>query len=211
MIKRPLVTLLYEDARGQISGFGLHRLIVASVWDKVGGGAERFLLEKALEPRCMKGVERIIAVCRDDLENIARDGRQVAAIVDEDVIREKLNAPASASVPEVADRLRARCPASVREQLAVFIIQRNTETVLRATRDCINEQGLDLLEAGLVDRALRKELLARDQVLNRAAQQTHSLVRQCILTKVPSLSALITWLSESYRQSSKPGGQLQPS
>jgi len=211
MIKRPLVTLLYEDARGQIPGFGLHKLIVASVWDKVGGNAERFVLEKALDYRCMKGVERIIAVCRNDLENIARDGRQVAAIVDEDVIREKLRMPASASVTEIADRLRDECPPSVREQLVVFVLQRNTETVLRATRDCINEQGLDLLEAGLVDRALRKELLARDQVLNRVAQQAHAPVRHCILTKVPSLSALVAWLSESCGQLAKHSGNIRPS
>lgn len=152
----------------------------------------------------MKGVERIIAVCRNDLENIARDGRQVAAIVDEDVIREKLNLPASASVTEIANRLRDQCPPSVRERLVVFVLQRNTETVLRATRDCVNEQGLDLLETGLIDRALRKELLARDQVLSRVAQQSHSSVRQCILTKVSSLSALVTWLSESCGQLTKP-------
>ena len=196
MSSRPLVTLLYEDARGQLREFGLHKLIVASVWDQVGEAQERHLLERALESRCMKGVERILTVCREDLADIARDGRKVAAVVDEDVIREKLNLSTAASVEEIKEQIRGECPPSARHQLAVFVLQRNTETVLAATRDCARECRAEL-DPSLVERALRKESLARDLLLSRFATQAQAAVRQCVLKKVPSLGDLVAWLCQT--------------
>ena len=196
MISCPAVTLLYEDARGQRLEFGLHRLIVASVWDRADGSWERHHLEKALAYRCTKGVERVLTVCREDLADIARDGHKVAAVIDEDVVREKLRLPTSASVAEIEQHIRSQTPEAVRDQLAVFVLQRNTETVLCAARDCARECRAEL-DPKLVERALRKEPLARDLMLIQFAAQVQIPVRQCILKKVPSLGDVVNWLCKT--------------
>lgn len=198
--KYALVTLLYEDARSQVFEPGLHKLIVSSVWDTMGSGAERFVLEQSLDARCMKGVDRILAVCQSDLADIAGDGRRVAAVVDEDVIRKKLKMSPTTSVPQIVEQIRSKCPESARGQLSVFVLKWNTETVLQAARDCASGLSFDLLDPDLVKRALDKELLARDQVLGRVAQQNQAAIRACILERVPALKDLVSWISEVIKE-----------
>jgi hypothetical protein len=195
MSRRPKVTVLYEDSRGQRSEFGLHRLVVAAVWDREGFTGPRHELERALEHRCMRGVDQVLRCCREDLEDIARDGRKVAAVVDEDVIRDKLQLPPSATVAEISEAVCALCPQSVRAQVSVWVLSRNTESVLKAARDCVKEHRVDSPTDEQIERALRKEQLARDQVLSGVAKESHVKVRRCIEAKIPGLQGLVQWLA----------------
>lgn len=195
MSRRPKVTILYEDGRGQRSEFGLHRLVTSSVHDQDAVTAPYHELASALEHRCQKGVDQVLRSCREDLSDIARDGRKVAVVVDEDVIRDKLRLPQSATIPQVSEAIRRLCPADVQTQVAVFVVSRNTESVLQAARDCVKEHRAQGPADELFDRALRKDQLARDQVLSGVAKESHQKVRRCIQQKVPGLGDLVQWLS----------------
>jgi hypothetical protein len=195
MSRKPKVTILYEDARGQQLEFGLHRLVLSAVLDREGVSLPYYELAKAIEHRCQKGVERVLSVCREDLEKIAGDGRKVAVVVDDDVIRDKVQLPASATIPDVAETIRALCPESVRAQVAVYVLSRNTESVIKAARDCVKEHRLDSPTEEQIQRALSKDRLARDQVLSGVTKDTHAKVRSCIEKKVPGLGELVIWLS----------------
>ena len=195
MSRRPKVTVLYEDARGPRTEFGLHRLVLSAVLDREGVSVPHYELAQALEHRCQKGVDQVLRCCREDLTDIARDGRKVAVVVDEDVIRDKLRLPPSATLDEVAAKILALCPESVCSQVSVHVLARNTESVLKAARDCVKEHRLDSPTDEQIEQALRKDPLARDQVLSGVAKDTHVKVRRCIETKLPGLGKLMTWLA----------------
>ena len=194
MSRRPKVTVLYEDSRGPRTEFGLHRLVLSAVRDRESVSVPHYELAQALEHRCQKGVDQVLRCCREDLTDIARDGRKVAVVVDEDVIRDKLLLPPSATLDEVAANILALCPESVCSQVSVHVLARNTESVLKAARDCVKEHRLDSPTEEQIERALRKDQLARDQVLSGVAKETHVKVRRCIETKVPALGKLVSWL-----------------
>ena len=197
MSAAPRVTLLYEDSRSQLRDPGLHRLIAATVWDRLKGveaPPARYELERRLGHRCMKGVDRVLAVIGADLEDIAQGGQHVAAVVDEDVIRDKLGLAPSATVADVERAICARVPVALRDRFGVFVIERNTESVLRAGSDCASHTQAERPDEGLLERALRKDLLARDQLLSRWAKAEAWRVRDCMAKKIPALGALVDWL-----------------
>lgn len=194
MSRKPKVTILYEDARGQRNEFGLHRLVISAVRDDDAITAPYHELAAALEHRCQKGVDQVLRTCREDLPDIARDGRKVAVVVDEDVIRDKLRLKPCATLPQVAQAIRALCAADMAPHIEVFVLSRNLESVLKAARDCVKEHRAEGPTDELFDRALCKDQLARDLVLSGVAKETHAKVRRCILHKISGLSDLVQWL-----------------
>ena len=58
MSRKPKVTILYEDARGQRNEFGLHRLVISAVRDDDAITAPYHELAAALEHRCQKASTR---------------------------------------------------------------------------------------------------------------------------------------------------------
>ena len=195
MSRRPKVTILYEDARGPRTEFGLHRLVLAAVRDSDDITAPHHEVASALEHRCQKGIEQVLRTCRENLTDLARDGRKVAVVVDEDVLRDKLKLPPGTALQAVKENIVTLCPEQVRPQVAVFVLSRNTESVLKAAQTCVQEHRADTPSAEQFERALRKDLLARDQVLSGVAKETHVKVRRCIEVKVPALGELVAWLT----------------
>ena len=195
MSRRPKVTILYEDARGPRTEFGLHRLVLAAVRDSDAITALPHEVASALEHRCQKGIDQVLRTCREDLTYLACDGRKVAVVVDEDVIRDKLKLPPGTALQAVKENILTRCPEQVRPQVAVFVLSRNTESVLKAAQTCVQEHRAETPSAEQFERALRKDLLARDQVLSGVAKETHVKVRRCIEVKVPALGELVAWLT----------------
>ena len=195
MSRRPKVTILYEDARGPRTEFGLHRLVLAAVRDSDAVTAPHHEVASALNPRPLKGIDQVLRTCREDLTYLACDGRKVAVVVDEDVIRDKLKLPPGTALQAVKENILTRCPEQVRPQVAVFVLSRNTESVLKAAQTCVQEHRAETPSAEQFERALRKDLLARDQVLSGVAKDTHVKVRRCIEVKVPALGELVAWLT----------------
>ena len=197
MSRRAKVTILYEDARGQRTEFGLHRLVLAAVRDSDAITALPHEVASALEHRCQKGIDQVLRTCRESLADLARDGRKVAVVVDEDVIREKLKLPPGTALQAVKENIVTLCPDAVRPQVAVFVLSRNTESVLKAAQTCVQEQRAETPSTEQFERALRKDPLARDQVLSGVAKETHVKVRRCIEKKVPALAELVAWLTQT--------------
>lgn len=195
---RPAFTILYEDQRGPSGEHGLHHLIVASVIDLCGADfAEAWRFHKRLEPRCMKGIDSLLRTLRQDLPDITRDGRQVAAVVDTDVIRDKLGLAPAAPVAEVEAAIHRLCQAAVQPRLC--LLDRNTETLLRIAGDCAREHRRPVSEE-LLQRACDKDRLARDLVLRGLFGPEHTATRECIRTRLPALGRLLTALTETLKK-----------
>lgn len=187
------ITILYEDARGQTKGFGLHVLVKACVYDAIDG--DRHRVEGMLnDARPLKGVQNVLRACREDIDLIAADGRSVIAVIDNDAIRHHLKLPRTASPAQVEQAIKkgSRAP----DRLHVILIEQNTESVLEAAAAC--DPSID---AGRIERAVgHKDLLERDAILTELSRERARPARDCVLEKMPSLRALIDLL----------GGLLRP-
>ncbi len=178
--------ILYEDNRGAEKGFGLHALVVACVADDLD--VEMFTLTKKLDGRPMNGVANIVRSCRRDVHRLAPQGQTVFALIDNDRIRDHLSGVdirAENSVVERAIKSQSDAPA----QLEVFLLEKNTETVIEAAKHCDPS-----LPEDAVAQALRKNLAQRDRILNNVARTRGRAVRDCIRAGVPALHRLVAAL-----------------
>lgn len=194
---RPAFTILYEDQRGATKEHGVHHLIVASVIDLAGAPfAEAWLFHKQLEPRCMKGVDSVLRTLRQDLPDLTRDGRQVAAVIDSDVLRDKLRLPAAASIADIEAAIQKLCapPGNV----SLCLLDRNTETLLQIAGKCAREHRRPVPEDQL-RRACEKDRLARDLVLRGLFGPDHAAIRECIRSRIPALGRLATVLAAALK------------
>ena len=176
------VTVLYEDQRGPRKGFGLHELVKACIFDVVDG--DRVLFEKALvDARPLKGSSSLLRACIKDLHDIARDGRQVVAVFDEDKIRNLLNLSTTATEEEVVAAIASR--SSDPSSLHVVLLVRNQESIVGAVAACDPE-----VDPASKTLALGKSLNERDKVLKAASRAAKKPVRECVLQRVPSFRVL---------------------
>lgn len=187
-----LVTILYEDQRGDTQGFGLHTFVKACVFDSMNG--ERHSIEGALKDgRPLKGAGNLLRACREEIDLIAPDGRRVVAVFDDDKIRGQLTLPRSASAERVHKEILKGCRAP--EQLAVILLKENTESVIDAAGICA-----PAIDKKRIDRASNdKDLLERDAILTELSRERERPARACILEKIPSLAALIHLLCDTLR------------
>lgn len=196
----PLVVILYEDRRGPQREFGLHNLVLACVADELGGDVYSLDLASKLDGRPMKGVSNLLKSCRRDVRRLGPRGQRVFALVDDDEIRTQLKhegVPRNADDVAVIDAIKAPGKCVAPEQLEVILLKENTETVIEAVRDC---------GAGVsVERALQKDINARDQVLNHVAWLSTRSIRDCIRRKVHALERLVTALAVLVRAAGSPG------
>ena len=179
----PLAVILYEDNRGAEKGFGLHALVVACVADDLD--VETFTLTKKLDGRPMNGVANIVRSCRRDVHRLAPRGQIVFALIDNDRIRDHLSgvdARAENSVVERVIKSQSDAPA----QLEVFLLEKNTETVIEAAKRCDPS-----LPEDAVVQALRKNLAQRDRIFNNVARGRARAIRDCIRGSVPALHRLV--------------------
>jgi hypothetical protein len=176
------VCVLYEDSRGPRKGFGLHALVTACVFDAANG--ERHKLEKALEGRLQKGAPALLKVCRDDLDSLARDGRAVIAVFDNDRIREQLQLRKNATEAQVETAIRKGTSST---RLSIVLLKQNVESVLKAAKECD-----PVIDDEQFEQAVRhKKLLDRDAILQNMSRQQARALRDCVLGKNASLQRLI--------------------
>jgi hypothetical protein len=189
-MRRILVTVLYEDQRGPVRGFGLHDLVKACVFDALGG--QRHLLEGALDGNPRGPNNQLLRSCRADAELLSRDGRRLVALFDGDRVRELLGLRPDATAAQVEQKVKEGSTAP--DKLTVLLLDRNMEDVVAAAGSCDATINRSLLQ-----RALGKQLEARDLVLAGAARAGKESVRACILKKVPSLNDLVELLCQILR------------
>ena len=182
-MSRVLVTILYEDQRGPTRGFGLHKLVTRCVFDAING--ERHRLEGALDGRPMKGSAKLLATCREDLDDIAADGRAVIAVFDADKAGKLVQLSGKLKREEIVTKITTNCSSGVR--FFVILLVENMESVVQAVAPC--DPSID---RKLIDSALGKDLAARDIVLSNAAREEARTVRECALKANPSLQELVT-------------------
>ncbi|WP_437549637.1 hypothetical protein WME97_04010 [Sorangium sp. So ce367] len=182
------VTILYEDQRAHGNSFGLHTLVKACVHDALSG--DRYRIEKMLaDARPLKGVQNVLRACREELDLIAIDGRDVIAVIDNDAIRHHLKLPRMASHANVEQEIRKGCRAP--DRLFIVLLVQNTESVLTAAAEC--DASLDPRR---IERAVEhKDMLERDAIFFERARMR----RDCVLDKMPSLRTLIDLLVSKLR------------
>lgn len=183
-----IATVLYEDQRGPTNEFGLHRLVVACVWDRVTIARpelQRFELEKLLkDARPLKGSGNLLTACRRDAQLISHKGQPLFAVFDNDEVRRLLRLPADAEETVVAQKILEGSTAP--ERVRVHLLRENMESVVTAVRECAPS-----LTPEAVANALAKSLSDRDIVLRAVAREERRVVRDCVLQRVPSLARMI--------------------
>lgn len=184
-----VAVILYEDRRGPETEFGLHNLVSACVADDAGGSL--FAMRRKLDGRPMKGVQSLLRSCRTNIRRLSAKGQPVFALIDADKIREQLmheGVAPDADDAAVTRAIKARCEEP--EKLHVFLLRENTETVIDAAGRC--DQGLR--SEPILQKALLKDLNARDAVLNRVAWDPDRAVRDCVRQHVPALRSMVSAL-----------------
>jgi hypothetical protein len=175
MSDRP-IPIFYEDSWGITKEFGLHELIVSCVadiqgkdwWDRKGH----------FEAVPKKGVNNLLAACRDDVPDMPDP--VIFAVFDLDKLHRHLFASGCPSEFELLAKLCELCP---HDRLHVFLLAHNTETVVEAVAECIGQPPP------------RKDTLLRDRLLTRAARDARH-GRDCTRAAVPSFDACVRRIAE---------------
>lgn len=186
------VTILYEDSAGERSEFAFHELVLRCVADRLGR-----------EPRDLKDLVHglpkkgnVWRACRQDLPRIARSGRAVFAVFDDDEIRTMTKLPVDACKTKVVTAIKRGCEPE--GALRVVLIVENTESVLEALRAQGAIQGHEGMFADAIE---RKVLASRDILFKKAVWSLTSEQREILLERVPTLgylvSKLVTLLGEA--------------
>ncbi len=173
------IEVFYEDSRESSGGgFELHSVVLACVADLLSMDDWRSL-ERAIGANPKNGNSNVLGACRRDVPKMS--AKHVAAVLDGDKLKDLLGA-------DPATEFRNRVP-DLRVEL--FVIDRNTETLVRALRD------VGLISTSF-DAAIDKDPMARDKVFAAAASGPPSF-RAALQTKVPSLKHLVDALADWHR------------
>jgi hypothetical protein len=175
MSGRP-IPIFYEDSWGAAKEFGLHELIVSCVADLQN--KDWWELKGRMEAVPMNGVNNLLAACRDDVPDM-RD-RVIFAVFDSDKLHRHLFESGRPSESELLAELRGHCPD---ERLHMFLLVRNTESVVNAAAECLG------------DVAPNKDPLLRDRLLMRTATGPRQ-GRDCTRAAVPSFDACVQRIAE---------------
>jgi hypothetical protein len=183
------VCVLYEDKRGPLKGFGLHELVKACVCDELADKGRQDILQALSDCRPQKGDTNLLKACRKDADDIARDGRDIIAVFDNDQIRRLLKLPAKAPDERVHQEIRKGTSSG---RLHIVLLKQNMESVLDAAHAC--DPSIDPKRIELAIK--KKDLLERDAILTRLTGPSFQSVRDCIREKLPSFNALIGLLRD---------------
>lgn len=190
------VTILYEDSAGERSEFALHDLVLRCAADRLG--REPRHIKDLIHGVPKKGNGNVWRACRQDLPRIARSGRAVFAVFDDDEVRTMTKLPIDACKTKVIAAIKKGCEPA--EALRVVLIIENTESVLDALRAQGAIQGHDGMFADAIE---RKVLASRDILLKKAAWLLTPEQRENLIERVPTLgylvSKLVTLLEEEPR------------
>jgi hypothetical protein len=190
MIAERLAILLYEDQHGPTKQFGLHKFIMRCVCDECGVAPEQqYKVFGSVEERPMKGDSKVLRALWNDLPNIAAKGEMVIAILDNDKIREALGLAKQAPDDKVCETILAKCAGPVH----IVLLKENTESILRAARECGGVNDTDLFERAVT----AKEPPARDIIFGNISKLAAKNIRDCIRDKIGSLGPLINRVATS--------------
>lgn len=180
----PGVTILYEDSAGEQTDFALHNLVVRCVADRVG--CEPPTMKDRLRGIPKKGNGNVWRACQRDLPHLARSGRVVFAVFDDDRVRTMTKLATGACKTQVVTRIKIGCDPAA--SLRVVLLVRNTETVLCGLRDLGVLHGRDAMFVQAID---RKDIASRDILFKDAVWRLTADQRVSLLREVPSLGYLV--------------------
>jgi hypothetical protein len=172
---RAKVAILYEDEHGAVRGFPLHTLVSACVADTLGCHTDEIAPLLRAVPK--KGDSKLLTACKDEVPRMREPN--VFALFDADGLHRLLKLPGNTSP---RDQLAALCSQLPDPRLRVFLLDRNTETLVAAAADCLGD-----------DQPPSKNTLIRDKLFGKAAWGSRAS-RDCIRDKVPSFDGFIAEL-----------------
>jgi hypothetical protein len=192
MAQELLATILYEDQRGPSNKFGLHKFVLRCLCDQSAVAPDdQYRVDATIDGRQLKGNSKLLHAVRNDLPNIAANGRPVIAMFDNDRIRDLLKLPDNTLDDEVCAAIHPGCGT----QLHVVLLKENTESILLAAEACARKTGVALDPDMLQQAIKKKEPPARDALFIRISKAEHRELRDCIREKVASLTPLIDHLA----------------
>lgn len=179
------VQILYEDqASGSPNEYGPHKLVCWLVWDRLQSAGEDiafFEVRRLVRGNPKKGVDKVLAACREELETFAAGGTFVIALLDNDRVREHVGLPKDACISKTTARCREGSEPAGR--LRVVLLEDKMETVLASVLTTIGEPPF----AGKPTPAERDIKLAR--VCGSGDDRKGH--RAVLVRKVPSLGYLV--------------------
>ena len=182
-----MITVLYEDQRGARSGFGLHRFVCQLVIDRASLQEKNVydVEHHLIQGNPLKGNGNLRKKCQTDLPKLAKQFRRVFAVYDEDRVPELVGLNRTDCRPLLCNKLAENClPA---ESLEIVLIRRNQESLIES----IKSSGLVAsIHDSVYDRALAKDLMARDSVFNQCANAPPA-IREKLLSSLPDLERLV--------------------
>ena len=174
--------VLYEDSRGvPVKNFGLHMFVLAAAADRMSD--DRWALGRAVKDRPLKGNGNLLKACREDPHPCP-----VIGVFDNDRIRELLKLPSGSCKSEVIAAVKK--PAKDPARLSIVLLLQNTEDVLKSVAEHMP------VAAARLEAALKKDLNARDAILNNAAADANPDLRAAVLRSIPSLDRVVRVLVE---------------
>lgn len=179
------VVVVYEDQGAPRKEFGLHKLVVRSVYERLVKPPPYFRIANAIVGVPRRGNGNVLKDVKN-AEVFTSAGEAMVAVFDRDQAQLLLKTRAACFTS-----LRAAIHQQSPIPLPVFL-DRNIETLIAAIRDA----GHLSLPPSVFTDALNKSLDARDRVFIATAGEDAHLqgLRQTVLTQVPSFGYLVTKL-----------------
>lgn len=183
-----MIAILYEDQRGSRNEFGLHRFICQLVIDRAALSTSVYEVERRLiRGTPLKGNGNVRRHCQRDLPKLSKQFRRVFAVYDEDRVPELVGLKKTACRPLLCAGLVEKCQPT--NALDVVLLRWNQESLIEA----IKSSGLvSRIDVSIFDRALAKDLMARDSVFIQCATNTEIETRAKLLPLLPDLDRLVT-------------------
>jgi hypothetical protein len=173
----PRMVIFYEDQRGDEREFSLHTLVVIAVAERLGLPESQ--VKPQLRPFPAKGDSNLLGICEFDVPDMRE--HCFVALFDADKLHRLLKLPRESTPDVLLAALRQRC---TDQRLHFMLLDRNTETVVDAAAECLEQP---LPEA--------KTHLVRDKLLRALARAMPS-ARDCVREKVPTFAAFIDGAAE---------------
>lgn len=176
-------TILYEDKRGPVREFGLHRFITQCVFDSLNGHFH--VVSGMLQSHACNGDSKLLEKCRNEADLISPNGCPIIAVFDNDQIRRSLRLIKSASDLQVVNAILAGKTGTA--PVCVALLKENTESVLQAIAGCWDGHNREVMRKAID----KKDRISRDIVFRNVSTSRLRAVRDCVLATNPSVRALV--------------------
>ena len=175
--------ILYEDKRGPVREFGLHRFLTQCVFDVMNG--HFYAISNMLQSHECNGDSKLLEKCRNEADLISSNRCPVIAVFDNDRIRRLLKLNSRASDQQVINAILANKTNTT--PVCVALLKENTESVLQAIANCWSGHNPEVMRKAIE----KKDRISRDIVFREVSKSQLQAVRICVLTANPSLKALV--------------------